>query len=152
MSNPTNEAPKTQKPVFSYARAAQGSGAPTPTANSPVLNGRPASVEAKNGQSITNGGIATSGASEKKNESTTQPSHSSKSSISSISGAQSAWNNKAGGVHMPARGGLAVAGNVPVATSNASVTFGNFANPASSPAPPSQGSNILDSNAAASGG
>ena len=121
MSNSSSDV-KSSKPAFSYARAAQGSNVPTPTAMSPQPNGKQASTT--DDKSAASNTIVVKGADEKLPESASaaqaSTNHKSQSSISSAAGNQASWAQKGSGVHMPPRTGPA--------SGNASnpVQFGNF--------------------------
>ena len=137
MSN--SDAVKAQKPAFSYARAAQGSNVPTSTASSPALNGRAnsnGSVNGPQGNGIDNKVAEAATSTTNSAPSTTantpivppsqQPTHSSRSSVSSAAGMQPAWTNKGAGVHMPHLAGSQSGTVQRSATNTPAVMFGNF--------------------------
>lgn len=153
MSNSSNDV-KPSKAAFSYARAAQGSNVPTPTAVSPQLSSQPTSTVV-NDEATTSNGVTSD--KKPKPETTTTPAvpvfqaaaptHSSRSSISSAAGSQTAWLNKGPGVHMPAR----QPSHVGATATTSSVQFGNFTD--SHPKPtPRKSPSVTTAVPAASGG
>lgn len=129
MNNSSNDVKPAK--ALNYARAAQGSSTSTPTAGSPQLNGKPAQVSSET--DVNSNGLVPEDekpADISKGSQNAPPTHSSRSSISSAAGSQPAWANKGPGVHMPPRVNSNTSNNNP----STPVQFGNFANPANTPA------------------